>query len=64
VTGVQTCALPIFTIFGKLVHYFVARWPMTARSLTRAKEKDPVGKIKIETGYKEFRCIREQEYGS
>jgi hypothetical protein len=41
----------------------LARWPMTARSLTRAKEKDPVGKIKIETGYKEFRCIREQEYG-
>lgn len=41
----------------------LARWPMTARSSTRAKEKDPVGKIKIETGYKEFRCIREQEYG-
>jgi hypothetical protein len=36
---------------------------MTARSSTRAKEKDPVGKIKFETGYKEFRCIREQEYG-
>jgi hypothetical protein len=48
----------------RLVHYFVARWPMTARSSTRAKEKDPVGKIKIETGYMEFRCIREQEYGS